>query len=636
MNASELLHANSIRLPGYSPGRYYTLCPRCSHTRTPTNRKAKVLGVTIDQDGSVRWGCNHCNWTGPEANGGNPPPRITPGAVHHSYISEDGTPLRKVRRPKGTVPRCTWQHLDASGEWKAGTDRHTPRIYRHDQIKSAIAEGRKILVAEGESDVDCLWRYGFAATCSPHGAAEPGQKSKWLHQYSEQLRGANLIVLNDNDPQGYDHAEATCKMSAGTAQSIRRLDLKPHWPDIGAGDDVRAWLESGTGSQAKLERLIAEAPIWKKNKTDPTRLKLNNSWKMLMPQSMGTIVHGLLHAGSLTLVYGPPKSGKSFLLTSLFLAIAAGDEEWMGHPILNPGPVLYIACEGHAGFWKRLKAAAINRGWTEQTFPSSFVLGTGRPHLITISNNGHAVVPSPQQVTDAIDEATEMGCKPVAIAIDTIFRSFGGGNVNASDHMNAYLAAVATIMDRNIAVAAVHHETKQGGTPAGSVTLIGGADTLINTATLEDGNHSWQVEMAKDDATTEAQKFTLKIVPVGEDADGNEASSCVVETASGPVPRKIRKMSDAHADFYSHLKAIIAEHGELGRPLPTMPTVRCIFRAALRKHLAIRGYLIEGSFAEREGEVVLDKNALTKENNALTALKLRGILMFNRISVWLL
>src|SRR5262249_51119539 len=45
-------------------GRYYVQCIRCSAQRSTTaHRNAKVLGVTIDDIG-VKWGCNHCNWTG--------------------------------------------------------------------------------------------------------------------------------------------------------------------------------------------------------------------------------------------------------------------------------------------------------------------------------------------------------------------------------------------------------------------------------------------------------------------------------------------------------------------------------------------------------------------------------------------
>jgi len=45
-------------------GRYYQACPRCSSGRsTKAHRDAKVLGVRIDDVG-VKFGCNHCGWTG--------------------------------------------------------------------------------------------------------------------------------------------------------------------------------------------------------------------------------------------------------------------------------------------------------------------------------------------------------------------------------------------------------------------------------------------------------------------------------------------------------------------------------------------------------------------------------------------
>jgi hypothetical protein len=264
-------------------------------------------------------------------------------------------------------------------------------------------------------------------------------------------------------------------------------------------------------------------------------LTLRHGWAATEPVPAGTIVKGLLHAGSLTLFYGPPKSGKSFLATDLFLAIASDKSEWMGHAIRRGGPVLYIACEGHTGFWKRLRAAAEHEGWDAITFPQNFILATGRPRLITFDSNIHAFVPHPDDVLAAVGQAKANGFPPIAAAVDTVFRSFGGGNVNASDHMNAYLAALSDVTDRGLALLAIHHEVKSGGTPAGSVTLTGGADTLVHIERLNGGKErQWCVEMAKDDAETEGRKFTLPVVEVGLDAEGQLAASCVVEDGGNP------------------------------------------------------------------------------------------------------
>jgi AAA domain len=76
--------------------------------------------------------------------------------------------------------------------------------------------------------------------------------------------------------------------------------------------------------------------------------------------------------------------------------------------------------------------------------------------------------PDPSSILAALAEARARGFEPVAIVIDTVFRSFGSGNVNASPDMNAYLACIAVLTDAGHVVGLVHHEIKSGGTPAGS------------------------------------------------------------------------------------------------------------------------------------------------------------------------
>ena len=83
---------------------------------------------------------------------------------------------------------------------------------------------------------------------------------------------------------------------------------------------------------------------------------------------------------------------------------------------------------------------------------------------------------------------------------------------------------------------------KAGGTPAGSVTLIGGSDTIINTKRLDCGGHSWHVEMAKDDVETKERPFTLEIVAVGGNAEENDLTSCVVRDGSAKNPSAAVRM----------------------------------------------------------------------------------------------
>jgi putative DNA primase/helicase len=258
MTPQETLTKHGISLESYAPGRHYTICPKCSHTRTRPHQKNKVLGITIGDDGSVCWGCNHCAWTGPEKGSGERRELIS-----HIYRDKGGVVrFRKVRNLPGRDPKCWFERPDGRGGWIKGSGgADTKILYRADEVAKAIAEGRVICCVEGEKDADNLWAIGIAATSSAHGAADPTkkQKAKWYRVHSEQLAGADIVVLNDNDSAGYEHADTTCRFSLGVVKRVRRLDLAPHWPDMPKGADVSDWLALGH-TRAELDPLIAAAP----------------------------------------------------------------------------------------------------------------------------------------------------------------------------------------------------------------------------------------------------------------------------------------------------------------------------------------------------------------------------------------
>jgi putative DNA primase/helicase len=243
-------------------GRYYTTCPHCSKDRRkPT---AKCLGVTIDAEG-VRFGCNHCGWTGPEKGRGNGKAADAHDLTTYDYVDADGKLLfQKVRNPPGSKNRFTVRRPDGRGGWiydLKGIPNPRP-LYRWPEIVKAAAEDREIAICEGEKDADNLWRLGIPATCNFDGTTDviknPKAKQKWKADYSEALRGARIVVFNDNDPPGYAHADNICKLSLGIAKRVRRLDLKNHWPEIPPGGDVSDWLARGHSRQ-DLDALIEQA-----------------------------------------------------------------------------------------------------------------------------------------------------------------------------------------------------------------------------------------------------------------------------------------------------------------------------------------------------------------------------------------
>jgi hypothetical protein len=246
MTPQETLSKHGINLESYAPGRHYAICPKCSHTRSTPNRKSKVLGITIGDDGSVCWGCNHCAWTGPEKGSGERQERRE--LQSHIYRDKDGVVrFRKVRNLPGRQPRFWLEQPDGRGGWRKGTkDVNTGILYRADEVAKAIADGRVICCVEGEKDADNLWAIGIAATCNAHGASEPGKRPKWTKTHSEQLAGADVVVFNDNDPAGYEHADATCKLSLGVAKRVR------HWISPSIGRECRRATTFPTGSHSAI------------------------------------------------------------------------------------------------------------------------------------------------------------------------------------------------------------------------------------------------------------------------------------------------------------------------------------------------------------------------------------------------
>ncbi|MHB1424533.1 MAG: hypothetical protein ACYC3I_15285 [Gemmataceae bacterium] len=110
-------------------------------------------------------------------------------------------------------------------------------------------KNRLLFVVEGEKCADALWDIDVAATTNPQGAG------KWRAEYSEHLRGRNIIVLPDNDEPGHRHAEDVAKHLSGIAARVQVLEL----PDLPPKGDIVDWLAAG-GDKDKLLKLVADLP----------------------------------------------------------------------------------------------------------------------------------------------------------------------------------------------------------------------------------------------------------------------------------------------------------------------------------------------------------------------------------------
>ncbi|MDJ0341776.1 hypothetical protein [Streptomyces sp. PH10-H1] len=94
-------------------------------------------------------------------------------------------------------------------------------LFRLPRVLAAIEKGEPVYLPEGEKDVKAAERAGVTATCNFDGAAREGQRTKWKPEYGDTLKGAHVVIVQDNDEAGRAHAAAAYRDLLGKAASVR-------------------------------------------------------------------------------------------------------------------------------------------------------------------------------------------------------------------------------------------------------------------------------------------------------------------------------------------------------------------------------------------------------------------------------
>ena len=95
--------------------------------------------------------------------------------------------------------------------------------YRLPELLEAVGNGYFVVIAEGEGKVDLLRSWGIPATCNAGGAG------KWKPEHSAFLRGADVIILPDNDEAGRKHREVSRAVEFHRrALAVPDVRLAPH------------------------------------------------------------------------------------------------------------------------------------------------------------------------------------------------------------------------------------------------------------------------------------------------------------------------------------------------------------------------------------------------------------------------
>jgi 5S rRNA maturation endonuclease (ribonuclease M5) len=158
----------------------------------------------------------------------------------YTYTDSVGRDLYQIVRlePKSFRQR----YSDGAGGWI--WKKHPQQVLYH---LREVLENPIIFLVEGEKDVEMLRGHGFVGTCEAGGAKAP-----WLPQFTEALRGREVILIPDNDQPGRARVVRIARALLGQVARMRILELD-------GAKDISQWFAQGHSECELIHALDGES-----------------------------------------------------------------------------------------------------------------------------------------------------------------------------------------------------------------------------------------------------------------------------------------------------------------------------------------------------------------------------------------
>ncbi len=289
------------------------------------------------------------------------------------------------------------------------------------------------------------------------------------------------------------------------------------WADartvISGSDSLKQFMDGETTSDQKVPETnqFSRAMITGGLAIDEAALKLS---------SQSDLIKGILpESAGLTVIYGPPSGGKSFVAIDMGLCIATGTD-YHGHPVKKK-PMLYVAAEGQSGMLVRIKAWLAHHGIDSSALSDFSLL----PRPCTID--------TPGELDDLLAAIKELPKAPGLIVLDTVARIMSGDENSTAD-MGKLVRACDRIREQTGAqVVLIHHTGKDATRGArGAIALTGATDCMFKVCQVLGGETDVVGlinDRQKDKELVPPLLFDMRVIDSGLlDADGNKRTSLVL------------------------------------------------------------------------------------------------------------
>lgn len=306
------------------------------------------------------------------------------------------------------------------------------------------------------------------------------------------------------------------------------------------------------------------------------------------------LLRNFIQRGGLTVVYGPPGSGKSLMMLDWAQHLQM-DKYWHGRHQTQHANVLYVMAEGQFGLKQRLEA------WQKENEIEALPPVSYHIEGVTFWSPEGKENPG----ADAIVAAAS-ALDVDAVFVDTMAATFGGGDENRQQDMNLYLKPLRELRNMGVSVVIAHHANRGEGAIRGSSVLGGDADTIIEMRPKYDDVNEGQVEWTtvlckkqKDYVPFPPFRLNLKSVPLEDSPSGYERSGPVFvqpeDTYEGPIDGAGKRV---HANLRREAMATDMYSLVLKRPGISWKAIRDTVTGKNTELAVVRDELIESGELE--------------------------------------
>lgn len=198
------------------------------------------------------------------------------------------------------------------------------------------------------------------------------------------------------------------------------------------------------------------------------------------------LVKGVVPAGGSVNLFGKPKLGKSFAALQLAAALSSGDSDWLGFPILAPGPVAYFQIDTPRPLWVERVERLLLKGFSFDNVYWADAMDADEYPFNIMGSGFHWLK------TELAGMANEEGnhVVPALVVIDTL-RDIHAGDEAESSHIRNVVTQLRAAIGWKSAMLLVSHARKghgfegEGYVPdirdenRGSGALAGAVDSIL-------------------------------------------------------------------------------------------------------------------------------------------------------------